>query len=310
MAGKTCWSPGPDREHSIWRYTDQIYKVVQFYSVRVRYGPGPKGRQKHYDEKLASSLSRAYRVVLEKALCNDWDWFCTFTIAKEKADRTDLAAWWTSFSQWLRDKRKKGYDVRYLLVPERHEDGSWHGHGLLAGIPEDELITFRQMDKEGYRTENGRRLPWKIRKAGYYNWMAYQEKFGFCSLGKIKNPVACGFYMTKYMTKDQDRMVKDVGLHTYYVSRGLNNATKHLDFFGRDPFIDSILVNEYEFCKTGMTHVKYHCDWSFGMEFVDFSQLEPLHFEQDPADQIVHPAQFEADAYYEFEQTVIPGMCR
>ena len=36
--------------------------------------------------------------------------------------------------------------------------------------------------------------------------------------------------------------------------KGLNVAEKHVDFFGRDPEIDRLLVNKYEFCSTGMTH--------------------------------------------------------
>lgn len=76
-----CVSPGEDRSHSVYRYTDQIYKVVQWYTVRGHFGPGPAENRKHYDKKLDSSVSRAKRVILEKALCNPWDWFCTFTIA-------------------------------------------------------------------------------------------------------------------------------------------------------------------------------------------------------------------------------------
>lgn len=302
---KQCWSPGPDRDHAVWRYTDQIYKIVQFNSVRVRYGPGPKAQQKQYDTKLASSLARTQRVILEKALCNQWDWFCTFTISEEKADRNDLAAWWGKFSQWLRDQRKKGHDIRYLLVPERHKKGTWHAHGLLAGVPEDELLTFLDMDKQGYRTAEGRRLPWKLRKNGYYNWTAYQEKFGFCSLGKIRNPVAAGFYITKYITKDQDKMVSDVGLHSYYVSRGLAGATKHVDFFGRDPWIDKLLVNKYDFCSTGMTHVKHGLDWTFLLEYEDFSQFEPLNFGAVAEHGQQDPAEAEADDYFQFEQLAL-----
>ncbi len=298
-------SAGPDRDHAVWRYTDQIYKIVQFYTVRVRYGPGPKGEQKHYDTKLASSIARSERVILEKALCNHWEWFCTFTISEKKADRRDLAAWWGKFSQWLRDQRKKGFDIRYLLVPERHKDGSWHAHGLLAGVPEAELVTFRELDEQGYRTAAGRRLPRKLIKSGYYNWTAYQEKFGFCSLGKIRNPVATGFYMTKYITKDHDRMVTDVGLHSYYVSRGLAGAVKHVDFLGRDPWIDNLLVNKYDFCATGMTHVKHGLDWTFLLDQANFDQFQSLDFGAVAACGELEPAASEADDYYEFEQLVL-----
>lgn len=298
---KECISPGEDREHTIYRYTDQIYKIVQFYSVRLRLGPGPKEAQTHHDEKLDSSISRARRVILEKALCNKWDWFCTLTISADKADRQDLSSWWPRVSQWFRDLRKKGYEIKYLIVPERHADGSWHAHGLLSGIPVSSLVTFHDLDLRGYRSSNGKRLPKDLRESGYYNWPEYQEKFGFCSLGSIEDAVACGFYMAKYITKDQSRMVSDVGLHAYYVTQNLNVATKHLDFYGRDPFVDTLLVNKYDFCATGMTHVKHDLDWTFGLDFSNFTSL----FDSSESS---NEAEACADAYFEFEQMCMSSM--
>lgn len=301
---RQCWSPGEDRPHSVYRYTDQIYKVVQWKRVMLHLGPGPAAEQQHHDHKLEQSLSRTRRVILEKALCNPWDWFCTFTISEDNFDRTDLKTWHAKFAQWLRDQRKKGYDIRYLLVPEKHKKGTWHCHGLISGIPESELISFAEMDKQGYRSANGKRLPKSLRLSNYRNWPAYQNKFGFCSLGKIKNPVAASFYVSKYITKEQDRMVQDVGLHSYYASRNLQGATKHVDFFGRDPGIDRLLVNKYEWCSTGMTHVKDHCDWSFCQEFVNITDLEPLEFDSCEDEEFAS-AESEADEYYDFEQTVL-----
>lgn len=301
---RQCIAPGEDRPHSVYRFTDQIYKVVQWYSVRERFGPGPKDQQKHYDKKLDSSVSRTKRIVLEKALCNPWDWFCTFTISESKYDRKDLITWRDSFTQWMRDQRKKGLPIQYLIVPETHKDGSWHAHGLFSGLSESDLISFKEMDKQGYRTPEGRRLPQKLINSDYMNWTAYMEKFGYCSFGKIKNPVAAAFYITKYITKDNDRMVKDVGLHSYYASRGLCGATKHLDFYGRDPEIDRLLVNKYDFCATGMTHVKDQCDWTFCMDFVDIKDLEPLQFAQGENNEKSAP-EIEADEYYDFEQMVL-----
>ena len=96
-------------------------------------------------------------------------------------------------------------------------------------------------------------------------------------------------------------MVQDVGLHSYYASKGLQGATKHLDFYGRDPEIDRLLVNKYDFCSTGMTSVKDRCDWSFCMDFVDLVDLEPL--EVAPVyDKEKTAPETEADEYYEFEQ--------
>lgn len=285
----------------MYRYTDQIYKVVQFYSVYPHLGPGPKETQKHSDKKLDSSLSRSRRVILEKALCNSWDYFCTFTISKDKFDRSDLITWRETFTQWMRDQRKKGYPIEYLLVPEQHKDGSWHAHGFLRGLSDSQLISFKDLDKSGYRTEKGRRLPRNLREGTFFNWSAYQNKFGFCSLAPIRNPVAAGFYVTKYITKENDKMVKEVGLKSYYCSQGLLSATKHLDFYGRDPEIDRLLVNKYDFCATGMTSVKDQCDWTFGFDMLGFSDLEPLEFSSSDEVQKTAP-ELEADAFYDFEQ--------
>lgn len=296
-----CIALGEDRSHTVYKYTDQIYKVIQFYSVFPHYGPGPKEEQTHHDKKLDSSISRTKRVILEKALCNPWEWFCTFTISKDKHDRKNLAAWRDTFTQWMRDQRKKGFPIQYLIVPEQHKDGSWHAHGLFSGLPESELISFKEMDKLGYRTEQGRRLPPKLRNSEYCNWSAYQEKFGFCSFGAINNPIAAGFYITKYITKENDRMVQDVGLHSYYASRGLQGASKYVDFYGRDPEIDRLLVNKYDFCATGMTHLKDNLDWTFCVDYMPFSNMDPLEF--SPAEEKSAP-ETEADDYYQFEQMI------
>ncbi|MBQ8237040.1 MAG: hypothetical protein IJZ39_02675 [Oscillospiraceae bacterium] len=312
MASQTgsCWIPGEDRSHTVYKLTPEIFKFVQWYSVRVHSGPGPKESQKHHEHKLDSSISRSKRMILEKALCNDWEWFCTFTISEDKYDRKDLAEWWKRFSQWMRDRRKKGHKVRYLLVPEMHQDGSWHAHGFLAGIDPDELISFRKMDAQGYRTPEGRRLPWKLRKKGYVNWMPYQEKFGYCSLGKIKNPTAAAFYVTKYITKDNDRMVKALGMNSYYANQGLNVAQKFVDFFGRDFWIDNLLVNKYEFCATGMSSPRDPLDWELKVldlaesgPYSDFSLFEPLRFDRGAEDEKT-AAETEADDFYECEQLV------
>ena len=290
---------GSDRLHNVYRFTDQIYKIVQF----NRWSDSPLGfcrdseKFDHYDHKLDASVSRAKRTILELALCNDWQWFCTLTIAKDNYDRKNLFAWRDSLTQWIRDQRKRGFDLKYLLIPEQHEDGSWHAHGFLSGLPVDQLITFKDMDKAGYRSPGGRRLPYELRNSDYYNWPAYQKKFGICSLGAIKSHVAASFYITKYMTKDKSFLVGNVGLHLYYCSRGLNRAVKHCSFIDRDPYIDSLLVNKYDFCSTGFTHLDDDLDIDFCSEF--------SHSMVKPVDVFAHDN--DAADYLEFEQLFIGG---
>ena len=63
-------------------------------------------------------------------------------------------------------------------------------------------------------------------------------------------------------------------------------------------------MNKYDFCSTGMTHVKDNCDWTFCQEFVDFRDLEPMRFDYSPENEKTAP-ELEADDYYNFEQLVL-----
>lgn len=282
------------RKHAVYRFTDQIWKIVQFYDDRERHGPGPCENHKSYEEKLPASISRAKRVILELALCNPWDYFVTLTISSD-SDRTNLRQWLETFLQWLRDQRKKGQELAYVLIPERHEDGSWHAHGLLYGVRPEDVESFYSMRKRGVK------VPTKLVKGGYYNWTPYGEKFGYVSLGKIKNPVACAFYCTKYVTKDNSRLVNDVGWHLYRASRGLLRPEQAFEMYTRSPEIDRLLTGKYEFCSVGFALPRHDISWADFVALqdydIDFSALDPL----DPCDD----AMIEAERYYEYEQIAL-----
>lgn len=266
---------GPD--YNIYFYADSIYKIVKFKKPRDLLRPlSPKEHNKTSDGKKSdSALSRARRNVLELALCNNWKYFCTFTLDKSKYDRYDLKKWNEDFSQWIRDQRKKyrkfGFDLSFsfLLVPELHKDGAWHMHGLFGDIA-PVTIPFSCERSQGLR------VPDKLVDGGFFDWPDYREKFGFCSLGLIRNKVATAFYVSKYITKELDDSNSSLGAHTYYASRGLNHAVLHGSIYGDCAFLDPFLVNDFDFVKTGMTHTHDNLDWSFALEYMDFSDIQPM----------------------------------
>lgn len=282
------------RKHSVYRFTDNIWKIVQFYDDRDRHGPGPRENHKTYDEKLPASISRTKRVVLELALCNPWDYFVTLTIAPDH-DRDHLKAIFPVILQWLRDQRKKGQKLDYLLIPERHKNGSWHFHGFLHGVRESDLESFRAIRKRGNE------LPPKLVKGNYLNWTPYSQKFGFCSLGNIRDPVACAFYITKYITKDNTMLVDEVGLHKYSASRPLLRPERFCEMYTRSPEIDRLLTGKYEFCSVGFALPKHDVTWADFVDLrddpIDFGLMEPL----DSYD----AAKAEAEGYYEYEQMAL-----
>lgn len=278
--------------YNIYHYTGGMYKIVHF-KTTVRGMHFSNKAKEHHDTKLDASISRARRVVLELALCNEWEYFCTFTISKDKFDRTDLAAWNKKFKQWLRDQRKKyGRPFRFVLVPEQHEDGAWHMHGLFDSSPV--LVSFREL------LDSGENVPYKLVKNGYYNWIDYQKKFGFCSFSKIKDKTAVSFYIVKYISKSLAESCMPVGMSLYSASDGLNRATFHGDIYGESAYLNQFLQNHYDFCDTGFTRVKDDLPWHFAMEYMDYEAMES--FDVSSAEECP-----EVDAYYETVQEVMEG---
>ena len=69
-------------DYNVYKFRPDFYKVVRMRSTAPRvHLPHPKDIGYKHSDKLPQALSRARRVVLELALCNEWKWFATFTIA-------------------------------------------------------------------------------------------------------------------------------------------------------------------------------------------------------------------------------------
>lgn len=172
------------------------------------------------DVKSDNNISRAKNRVFELALCNPWNIFLTFTLNPKKYNRNDLGKFRKDLSQFVRDYNKKyGLAIKYLLIPEEHKKGGWHMHGFLMGLPDEHLRLFTLSEK----------LPKYIReklKSGQavYEWEPYRKKFGFCDLEVVKDQFAVSAYVTKYITKDLDRTVRESGAHLYYCSQGLSRS--------------------------------------------------------------------------------------
>lgn len=192
---------------SIKQYGDHIVKVSMLSSCRVL---GFEDDRNFSDKctvnkcKLSNNLSRAKSKVIELALCNPWQFWCTFTLSPQKYDRYNLNIYKKDFMQFINNlNRKRDVKILYLLIPEMHEDTAWHMHGFINGLLDDDLV----------RNDNG-----------YLTWKKYNDKFGYMSLSHIKNIEKTASYSLKYMTKDNTKNVMDLGAHLYYASHGLNTA--------------------------------------------------------------------------------------
>ena len=200
------------------------------------------------NRRFQNSISRSKARVFELAMCNEFQHFCTFTQNKEMRDRFNITDFRKDFAQFVRNlNRGRETKIKYLLVPEQHKNGAWHMHGLLQGLGDEDLRLFTLKEK----------IPQKIRKAlksgeKVYNWDKYQGKFGFFTCTDIKSHSACARYVTKYITKDLSKGVRDSGSHLFFASQGLKGReeiVKHS--FDECPVIDEWdFENDYVKIKT------------------------------------------------------------
>lgn len=179
-----------------------------------------ENRGKVNSEKLENNLSRTKSLIFEYAMCNEWDYFITLTLDPKKYDRFNLKQYVKDLGQFIRDYRKKhNINFAYLLLPEEHQDGAWHMHGLIKGLSLEHLTLFTLNDKLPYKVLDSIREGQRI-----YNWTAYAEKFGYCTLSQIKDNERIASYITKYISKDLHGRKDDINAKLFYSSRGLKKA--------------------------------------------------------------------------------------
>lgn len=153
------------------------------------------------EARFANSVSRSRSRVYELAMCNEFQFFCTFTLNADYKNRNDLKSFSKDFGQLIRNyNRCYEKSVKYLIVPERHKTGEWHAHGLLLGLSNDDF---------------------QINKYGYRDWRYYSSAFGFINIQDVDNRSAISAYITKYITKDLAMQALPAKAHLYYASQGL-----------------------------------------------------------------------------------------
>lgn len=186
-----------------------------------------------FDDRFYSSISRTRSLVRQYAACNDWDYFCTFTINPALFDSFDLSGFYKSFGQYIQNVNKRRKDsgrLLYMLIPEHHKSGAWHFHGLMVGIPEHFL---------------------SINSNGFLDWPVLRDKFGFCSFSPVRDHKAIALYMTKYITKDIFDLDLKKGARILLCSHGLKKGTLLARVYGvsfkalKSKLCDFDFQNEY-----------------------------------------------------------------
>lgn len=193
---------------TVKRFGD-VYKVIYF--LRGEAPAGVYSLDESAEWKSDNNICRARSRVKELALCNDWEWFVTLTLDKDKQDRYDIDGYIRDLGVWIGNYNKKYHcKLRYLLIPEQHKDGAWHMHGLFHDV------AVNSLQRNSY---------------GYWDIPYYAARFGYISLSPIRDKEKTSSYIIKYVSKSMNRTDIKKHKHLFYASRGLEGAEViHQDF--------------------------------------------------------------------------------
>lgn len=251
-------TPISQLRHDLWNVYDygDIIKIVYIKSApkpqkpkenRPKFKPIPRSE----NERFSNSISRSKARIFELAMCNEFTFFCTFTQDQKMRNRFDLVEFRKDFAQLVRNlnrNRSENNKIKYLLIPEQHKDGAWHMHGLLMGLEASDLREFSLSEK----------LPSRLRKqiasgVKIYDWTRYRKAFGYFTCTEIENKTACSKYITKYISKDLQKTVRDRGEHLFFASQGLK---------GRE----AIIKNSFEKCPIEQ--------WDFENDYIKVKEIK------------------------------------
>ena len=172
------------------------YKHMFFFRDR-NYERGDVPKKIYPEGKRDYNLIRARSMVQDILLCNEFDYFCTFTFDGGRVDRYDYLMCRKALTSFFaKYKERKSPDFKYLIVPEFHKDSAIHFHGMISGIrPEDFYIP----DEIPKRFPDGstRMVP---NTKQYVRWRSYTLGHFSCSVPF--NHEKCAVYVSKYITKE------------------------------------------------------------------------------------------------------------
>lgn len=175
-------------------------------------------------ESVRCSMSRTIKKIYDVGRSNEWEWFFTLTFNPDIVDSLDYSICSQKLSYWLNNMRKTCPAMKYLVVPEQHESGRWHFHGLFSNVSELEF------NLSGKYTDDGK----EIFNVGNY-------KLGWSTAIKLDGDFAIVGYMTKYITKSLCEMTK--GRKRYWYSR--NCDLPIIDVFDLEESFESV-INRFD----------------------------------------------------------------
>ena len=232
------------------RYREKGYETLEHFYDGALEKPKPKQdktkrtpTEQEQEKNKRDSLTRAKKKVFEIASANEWHYMVTFTLNKEKIDRYDPKTVQKSFSAWLSNMVQRK-DLKALIIPEYHPtDKAIHFHGLVNDtLTFDHSNTYKVMGKKKpMREERVKRLKKTIHDEDVKPVFNIREyKLGFSTAIPLdeqlqkeetsKNVTRVSHYITKYCTKDLDKIFGSYYIAVGKIERELPYILCNMDF--------------------------------------------------------------------------------
>lgn len=219
-------------------FSEKEEEIIEFSQMEIL--------AKRAERSAKNSLNRTVNEVYKYSRQCNWDYFVTLTFDKKKVDRYDFSECMKKASKWFNNQQqRKAFNLQYIFVPEQHEDGAWHVHGLIARVGDMSFI------------DSGRKAKGRV----VYNLTGW--KFGFSTATKVVDTCKVSSYITKYITKELCAVTK--GKKRYYRSRNIPEPVEDnflLENEERDNYIAMVMDSmgadeEYTKSITGYVNVDY-----------------------------------------------------
>lgn len=188
-------------EYQIKRYNNDFCEII-YYPQGIPVGNmviNRKFTKLDTFESRRASIARSMKMVKDYINCNDFQYFCTWTLKKE-ISLDEFRKKLTSKIQNY-NKRTKSV-VKYIIVFETGKKGRLHAHGVITEVPRSYL--------------NGKFD--KITGEAFISSKLFDD-LGFQSYGVIRDKNKSAIYVSKYMLKDleENKFYK----RRYFASKGL-----------------------------------------------------------------------------------------
>ena len=193
------------------------------------------------EERTRKQVYAIRRRIKWYALSNDFRWFVTLTFDPEKIDSFNFEIAKKAILKWCRLMRDRYKRFDYIIIPELHQSGAVHFHGLLGDVPADFI--------EATHPRPGKPLVRHDRQV--YNLADW--KYGFSDCEQIESPERAASYITKYVTTalltnkemyNKKRYFNSQGLHKPDVSYAMEDNEELKDFTPNFGVIDTDSTGE------------------------------------------------------------------